>query len=270
MLKLSACIEMIFSEEPDFAARIGKTAECGVPAVEFWGWANKDLARIKQECDRHRVKVAAMCVDFKPAFADAWPRGIMVDPKHQKLWQDGVKVSLAAAKQIGCASLIATVGNAQGHLTEEQQIQSIIDNLKAAAPLAEKAGITIVLEPLNTHVDHKGYFLWSSHVGFEILRKVASPNVRLLFDCYHQQIMEGNVVANITANIDLIGHFHSADVPGRHEFGTGELNYANIMKAIARAGYPRYFGMEYAPTRPSGETLKAAVEMAKSASQNAA
>lgn len=256
---------MIFSEEPDFARRIALAAQCGLPAIEFWGWAGKDLSRVKEACQAHKANVAAMCVDFKPPVPDPWPRGIMVDPQHQAIWRRGVEQSIEAAHQVGCPSLIATVGNAQPRLSEEVQLQSIIDNLKAAASLAERAGITIVLEPLNIHVDHKGYFLWSSHVAFDILRKVASPNVKLLFDCYHQQIMEGNLIANITQNIDLIGHFHSADVPGRHEFGTGELNYANILKAIAKTGYDRYFGMEYKPTRPSAETVRVALDMARAA-----
>jgi len=263
MVKLSACIEMIFSEEPDFAARIGKVATLGIPAIEFWSWAGKDLDRIRQESDRHGVKIAAMCVDYSPEFPDQWPRGVMVDPQHQQVWQSGVRASLEAARGIGCASLIATVGNSQPHLSDEQQIGSIVTNLTAVAPLAEQAGVTIVIEPLNIYVDHKGYFLWSSSLAFDIVRRVGSPRVKVLFDCYHQQIMEGNLIANIRKNIDLIGHFHSADVPGRHEFGTGELNYANIMKAIGQTGYDGYFGMEYKPAKPSAETLLPALEMAR-------
>ncbi len=133
--------------------------------------------------------------------------------------------------------------------------------LKTAAPLAEEAGVTLVLEPLNILVDHPGYFLTSSREGFEIVEQVGSPAVKLLYDIYHQQVTEGNLIATITSHIDLIGHFHAADVPGRHEPGTGEINYANVLAAIDEAGYEGFIGLEYAPTVATAESLQAVLSM---------
>jgi hydroxypyruvate isomerase len=105
-----------------------------------------------------------------------------------------------------------------------------------------------VVEPLNVHVDHAGNYLDSSAEAADIVRKIDSPNFKLLYDVYHMQIMEGNIIANITKNIDIIGHFHSAGVPGRHELNIGELNYLNIVKQIDALGYKGKFGLEYSPS----------------------
>jgi hydroxypyruvate isomerase len=138
-------------------------------------------------------------------------------------------------------------------LSEEAKYQSVFDGLRALAPLAEQAGITLLLEPLNIRVDHPGYFLNRSAVGFELVRAVGSPRLRLLFDIYHMQVMEGNIIESLTRNLDVIGHIHVADVPGRHQPGTGELNYANILRAVREAGYDQYIGFELDPTVPSEE-----------------
>ena len=108
--------------------------------------------------------------------------------------------------------------------------------------------MTLVIEPLNVLVNHKGHYLSTSTEGFQILGEVGSPNIQLLFDIYHQQITEGNLIQNITRNIEKIGHFHVADVPGRHEPGTGEINYSNVFGAIVKAGYTGFVGLEMWPT----------------------
>ena len=115
-------------------------------------------------------------------------------------------------------------------------------------PILEKYGIMLVIEPLNTLVDHKGYYLVTSDEGFDIIREVDSDNVKLLFDIYHQQVSEGNVISNMVNNLDLIGHLHSAGCPGRHELWQGELNYGQIFEAIDNAGYNGFCALEYKPT----------------------
>ena len=98
-----------------------------------------------------------------------------------------------------------------------------------------------------------GYFLDGSAAGFDLVRAVDSPRIKLLYDIYHMQVMEGNIIQTLTGNLDVIGHVHVADVPGRHEPGTGELNYANIFAALREAGYDKYVGFEFEPTVPSEE-----------------
>jgi hydroxypyruvate isomerase len=130
--------------------------------------------------------------------------------------------------------------------------------LREAVPILEKNGITAVIEVLNTYVDHAGYFLYYIRDGVELVDRVGSPNVKILFDIYHTQIMEGNLINNIRAHIDRIGHFHVGDVPGRHEPGTGEINYRNVFKAIYELGdrYPGYVALEYGHVAPLEENLR--------------
>ncbi len=133
--------------------------------------------------------------------------------------------------------------------------------LSAAAPIFESGGITAVLEPLNVLVDPKGYYLSSSAQAADIIKEVKSENIKMLFDIYHQQITEGNIINNINQYKDLIGHFHIADNPGRHEPGTGELNYSAIFKAIEKTGYEGFVGLEFAPLASCSDALKSVIDL---------
>jgi hydroxypyruvate isomerase len=257
-MKLSVCICMVL-RELDFVPRIHKVKESGLPAFEFWGWNGLDLGAVAAAKEQTGLALAALCVDSaKPEVRQGMSKGSLVNPECRSAFVAASRETIEVAQRLGCPSIIATVGNEQPGMTREAQHQSIIDGLKAIAADAERAKVTFVLEPLNTLVDHKGYYLWSSAEGFDIVRAVGNPNVKLLFDIYHQQIMEGNLIQNITENIALIGHFHSADVPGRHEYGTGEINYAGVLARIDQAGYPGYVGLEYSPT---GDAMASLVQV---------
>jgi hydroxypyruvate isomerase len=130
-----------------------------------------------------------------------------------------------------------------------------------ALELAEKNGFTFLLEPLNLKVDHPGFYLDSTAEAFEIIRKFDTPHLKLLFDMYHMQIMEGNIVANISDNIDMIGHFHVAGVPGRAEPHACELNYPYIFRQVDQLGYQGRFGLEYFPNLESTESLELQLKM---------
>ncbi len=254
-LRLSVCIDMIFRDRP-FLERIDLVAKCGLPAFEFWSWRNKDIDGILERKKATGLEVSAFCVD---------PGSQLTRSDSKEKFVTAVRETIPVLKKLGAKRMLVTTGNEISDVPREKQHQSIVECLKAAAPVVEDAGITIVLEPLNTLVDHRGYYLWSSLEGFQILREVGSKNVRLLYDIYHQQIMEGNLIANITRNIDLIEHFHVADVPGRHEPGTGEINYLNVFKAIATSSYKGYVGLEFGPTKSGEEALKHVKELAQQA-----
>ena len=134
--------------------------------------------------------------------------------------------------------------------------RSVLDGLKATAERAEKAGIDLFLEPLNDRVDHPNYFCTHSDEGAELCRAVKSARMKLLFDCYHMQIMEGDLIGHIKAAFDVIGHFHSAGHPGRHELWLGETDYRYLTKQIDEMGYSGVFGLEYAPSGDHVESLK--------------
>ena len=163
--------------------------------------------------------------------------------------------SLECCRQLGVSMMITCTGNVQPAFTSRVQQASIVAGLKAAADLAAKADVTLVLEPLNSLIDHHGYFLDNAYRAADIVRAVCHPNVGLLFDCYHMQIMGGNLIQAICDNLDVIRHFHAAGVPGRHELDDGELNYSQILDAIAAAGYQGCFGLEYFPKEASAGSL---------------
>lgn len=254
MIKLSACIEMVFAEVP-FLDRIDKVSEIGLPAFEFWSWGQKDINEIKRRKQKYSLETAAFGVDPRVNIVDRGTTGSFV-----KAVEDSARI----AHELGCKTLIATTGNELKGVPRSQQHESIVKCLRGAAATVEKEGVTLVLEPLNVLVDHMGYYLSSSSEGFDIVREVGSPNVKLLYDIYHQQVTEGNLMSTITKNIGMIGHFHAADVPGRHEPGTGEINYANVLKAISGAGYEDYVGLELKPTKDSKQALKPIIDIAKS------
>jgi len=153
------------------------------------------------------------------------------------------------------ATIVCT-GNVVPGMNGEQMRASVLEGLKRTLDLAEEQGVTLLLEPLNTSYDHPGYFLTSSDAGAEICRELGSDRMKLLFDCYHMQVMEGDLVNHIRRNLDVIGHFHSAGVPGRHELYHGETDYRFLTQQIAEMGYQGVFGLEYAPSTEHEESLK--------------
>ena len=139
-----------------------------------------------------------------------------------------------------------------------------MEGLKRAAEIAERAKINILLENIDPE-ENPEYFLTSSREGFDIIREVNHPRVKFLYDLYHEQISEGNLIAKLEKNIDQIGLIHVADVPGRHEPGTGEISYPNIFRKLATLKYDRYIAMEFLPTREPVQSLRAAREGAVAA-----
>jgi len=246
MIRFSPCIEMLFNKIP-FIDRIDAIADAGFPAFEFWGWRSKDVDGISKRRKEYGLAVSAFGVD---------PSGRIVDESAKKEFMEGLNDSIVVAQKLECSRLIVTTGNEMTGVSRKVQHDSITKSLKEASKIAEKADITIVLEPLNILVDHKGYYLFSSREGFDIISEVNSPKVRLLYDIYHLQIMEGNLIDTITKNINVIDHFHLADVPGRHEPGTGEINYANVLRRIDETGYDGFVGLEFMPTTDSGSALE--------------
>jgi hydroxypyruvate isomerase len=244
-LNFSVCIEMLFNNL-DILERPAAVAAAGMPAIEFWGWGNKPLDELKAAADAAGVKIAGFCCDG----------GVpLVDAKTTDQWVETAKKSVDEAKRLGVETLIVTTGQEIEGVCRCEQHNAVVAGLKGLAPYAEANGITLVLEPLNVLVNHKGYYLATSDEGFQIIDEVGSPAVKLLFDIYHQQITEGNLIDRITANLSKIGHFHVADVPGRHEPGTGEINYRNVFNKIAELGYDKYVGLEFTTTTTPEEAM---------------
>lgn len=243
-MKYSLCIEPIFENIP-FYDRIQMAKDCGVDAVEFWDPSVYDTKKAGDIAANAGVPVAACCLN------QAWTYRMNFPWKTVK---ENVEKSIAYGKDLGCTTFIGLSGELACKTDSQKAL--LVENLKRVAELCEKAGVTIVLEALNSLYDHKGYYLDSSYIGFEIVKAVESPGIKLLYDCYHMQLMEGNLVNQIRENIDYIGHFHSAGVPGRHELHQGEINYPFVIAAAEEAGYDRYFGFEYWPTYDNQQSLR--------------
>jgi len=247
-MKFSACIELLFTEH-SFLERIKKAKMSNFDAIEFWDWKEKDIEAIRFECNDNDIKIAAFVGDTK---------GQMVNPDDNEEFIEGVKESINIAKKLKCKNLILTtniltkdrsVEPLSQKISEDEKEQNIFRVLSDLAPIAEKSNIILNIEPLNVIVDHKGYFLKNSKNGFDLLKRINSKNIKLLYDIYHLQIMEGNLINNLKQNLDLIGHIHIADVPGRHEPETGEINYKNIYRKLRELNFEGFIGFEYIPSK---------------------
>ena len=185
------------------------------------------------------------------------------DPAHHAMLLKELETAIPLAKQAKVKNLIAMFGNRNPAIEEGKAIDNCVAGLSKIAPLAAESGITICLELLNSKVDHPGYQGDHTAFGAAVMKGVASPNVKLLYDIYHMQIMEGDVIRTIRDNIQWIAHFHTAGVPGRHEINhTQELNYRAIATAIADLNFPGYLAHEFTPTRPDRfASLAEAVEI---------
>jgi len=188
----------------------------------------------------------------------------LVNPREHEEFLKQTQLAIDAARAVGAKQLVTLTGNEMGGVPRSEQMANAVAAMRAAAPMLEKNGMTAIVEVLNTYVDHAGYFLYYVRDGAELIDRVGSPNVKLLFDIYHVQIMEGNLIQSIRSNIDRIGHFHVGDVPGRHQPGTGEINYRNVFQAIYDQG-DRFRGsvaLEYSPTVPLEQDLAAMRDLA--------
>jgi hydroxypyruvate isomerase len=172
------------------------------------------------------------------------------DPANHALLLGELETALPQAAQARVTNLIAMFGNRVSGIDEAAAIANCAAGLAKIAPLAEKHGVTICVELLNSKVDHQGYQGDHSAFGVAVMRAVNSPRVKLLYDIYHMQIMEGDVIRTVRDNINWIGHFHTGGVPGRHEINDSqELNYHAIATAIADLDFQGYVAHEFIPTR---------------------
>jgi hydroxypyruvate isomerase len=177
------------------------------------------------------------------------------DKKNHAEIQRRMSESIKAAAEAGAPNVIALSGDRQG-ISDEEGLDNSVIFLNTMKKQAEDQSVTICLELLNSKVDHPGYMCDRTSWGVEVCKRVNSPRVKLLYDIYHMQIMEGDIIRTIRKNLQYIGHFHTAGNPGRHEFdNTQEMDYTGICMAIADAGYQGYLSHEYTPTKDPLGTL---------------
>jgi len=179
---------------------------------------------------------------------------------HRKI-EEALRKSLPRAAKLGVANVITFSGNREG-MPDEEGAKNTIAGLNRMKKIAEDHGVTICMELLNSKVDHRDYMCDHTAWGVRVMEAVNSPRVKLLFDIYHMQIMEGDLIRTITENIQWLGHFHTGGVPGRHELDdTQEVNWAGVMRAIAGTNYAGYVAHEFIPAREPLRSLEEAVEL---------
>lgn len=250
-MKYSVCTDALFPQVSPKSYML-ELKSCGCTAIEFWSWWDKDIESLAEMCRRNDMKIAAFCTRFNIN------PGI---PQNHDSYLSGLADSIKAAAALGCSTLIAQAGWTAAGIPFEVHRNALIQVLKDAVPLLSSSKITLALEPLNTKTDHPGYHLSYAEDAFDLIRTLNTPHIKVLYDIYHQQITEGNIIQTITQNIDLIAHFHIAAVPGRTEPLYGELNYPYIIKKIKETGYTGYIGLEYMPHRSPIRTLRETLDV---------
>jgi hydroxypyruvate isomerase len=218
---------------------VERVAAYGFTGVEFNWLARREMSEIESL----RKRMDELSVGMGIFVANLNARNL-VSPESREVFLADLDHTLEVHHVIGNNFATTLTGNAIAGVSRAEQKQAVIDNLKAAADKLEGTELTLVVEPLNP-VNHAGYFLVTSAEANEIMKAVGSPHVKILFDIYHQQISEGNLINNIRAYWDEIAYFQVGDVPGRREPTSGEINYRNVFKAIHDKGYTGFLGMEH-------------------------
>ncbi|AMM84890.1 TIM barrel protein [Martelella sp. AD-3] len=245
--EFSPCLEWLFAEPGDsFTSRIERAAAAGFTAFEFWLWSNKDVEAIAR---------AAKACDMAVAGLVAEPLIAITDPVNRTEWLDGLKRSVEVANRLEAPVLIAQTGNDLPQIPRRDQKAALIETFSDAADVLIGSGVRLGIEPLNTIVDHPGYFLHSTAEGFEIVEAVNRDEIGLLYDLYHAAVMEEPIETVLAGNLDKVVHVHVADHPGRNEPGSGGIDLADRLAQLIEAGYRGRIGLEYKPLAPGSDAV---------------
>lgn len=234
----------------ELSEAIYRIAALGYDCAETYAWQDIDVQKARRAMQECNVELLSMCTSYFN----------MTDPAHRGKWLSSLRESCEAAKRLNVKRLITQVGPDTG-AERGFQHESIVQALRAAAPILEDYGVTIMIEPLNTLVNHPGYYLTAAREGFEIIREAEHPLVKLVYDIYHQQVTEGNILPTILGNLEHIAHLHAAGHPGRNELQLGENDYRVIFDRVDRAGYTGACGLEYIPLTEPEASLRTTKEI---------
>lgn len=252
-MRFSCCIDMMFSKF-DFYDRISEVKKCGIDAIEFWKWSNKDIGRVCERKEENGLSFSVFNIDSRnEKLSYDLSRGILNAGREEELLS-ALEESIPVYHRLKAHAMIVLVGESISGVSRLKQCDHVYNCLKAAAATAEESAVTLVVEPLNS-IDRENYFMPYTGELFEILEQVDSPNIKMLYDIYHQNMMGDFSLTEIEKHIGRIGHFHVADCPGRHEPGTGNVDYPAIIREISELDYSGYIGLEYRATKPDAETL---------------
>jgi hydroxypyruvate isomerase len=247
MPKLCANLTFMFNEV-EFLDRFDAAAKAGFKGVEYLA---PYVAPAAQIADRlSKAKLTQVLFNLPAGDWAAGERGMAVDPRRVGEFQDGVGKAVEYAKALGCKQVNCLAGIAPKDVAPEKMRDTLIANLRFAADRLAGEGIKLLVEPINTR-DIPGFYMTHTQQALDVIQAVGSSNLWLQYDIYHMQIMEGDLAMTIEKNLSRIGHMQLADNPGRHEPGTGEINYGFLLPHIDKLGYQGWIGCEY---KPAAET----------------
>jgi hydroxypyruvate isomerase len=251
MPRFNANLTLLFTEL-EFLDRFAAARNAGFRGVEYlfpYAYPEQQLAQKLQETGIEQVLFNLPAGDWASG-----ERGIACLPNRTAEFRDGVDRAIAYAKALGCGQVNCLAGIAPPDEDRERLRATFVENLRFAATRLESAGVRLLIEPVNTR-DIPGFFLSHSGEALAIIDEVGSANLKLQYDIYHMQRMEGELAATISKNLTRIGHIQLADNPGRHEPGTGEINYPFLFDLLDRIGYSGWIGCEYIPRSATVEGL---------------
>ena len=251
-IKQSFCFGLFVDDDHPLEMVLKRAGEIGFAAVELWGRENAPFDELCDLAKKNGLRVASMCGH------GTLPAGLNTRDNHDRIEQELLE-SIEIARKRDIPGLICFSGNRYPEASDEECIDIVADGISRCKGAAEKAGVNLNIELLNSKVNHPGYQCDHTAWGVEVCKRVNSPNVKLLYDIYHMQIMEGDIIRTVQENIQHIGHFHTAGNPGRNDMDdTQELNYAGICKGIAATDFDLYVGHEFMAKGDKLEALEAA------------
>lgn len=244
---LSACIEWLFSEaSDDFANRIRLAKTAGLDAVEFWFWSNKDIDAVEAALKETGLPLSGFVAE---------PMIALTDPANHAAFLAGLATSVKTAQRLGAKVLIAQAGDDLEGRTREEQHKALVDCLSAAATVLEGSGVRLGVEPLNTFIDHKGYYLSSTREALNIVDEVGRPEIGIVYDLYHSYVMGERIEDVLNQRVSRVVHAHVADHPGRNDPGLGEIDLGQRLTWLYANGYNGAVGLEYRPAEGTAQGL---------------
>lgn len=238
---------MLWTLKGTIEQKFAIVAQAGIQSIElvseYVNWSAPDTSKYNALAQSYGITMDALLSQ-----TDWTHRPVtMVNPAHRDAFLQDVRGAAEWAKKLNVPQIIVLSGNEQPSLTRQVQHASMVEGGKRAAEIAERADVKLILENLNSRVNHKGYFLTSAKEALAVVKEVDNPHFRLLFDIYHEHVQNGNVIPTITEAVPYVSVFHVADAPGRHDPGTGEMKWDDIYRAIGKSEYTGYIALEYEP-----------------------
>lgn len=251
MVRLNANLSLLFTEYP-FLERFEQAALCGFKAVEFWFPYSWDKTAIKECLDRYGLGLVLH--NMSGGDWESGERGLACIPGEEARFREIVSLARDYAVALDCPRLNCPLGMIPPDVPRDKIRATLVNNLRFAADTLKASGITLMIEPLNTR-DTPGYCLTRTRDALGLIKELECDNVRIQYDAYHMQVMEGDLINTIRDNLHHIGHIQIADNPGRHQPGTGEINLPNLLRLIDEAGYEGWIACEYKPLGATRDSL---------------